>query len=60
MLLIMYIVSRLSAQLQMLSNLILQMLMNAHSCLLVMQMLCVPTRLGPTHVPAATATLAME
>ena len=60
MLLIMYIVSRLSAQLQMLSNSLLQMLMNAHSCLLVMQMLCAPTRLVPTHVPAAMATLGME
>ena len=42
------------------SCLLLQMLMNAHSRLLVMQMLCAPTRLVPTHVPAAMATLGME
>ena len=51
--------SRLSTKL-LTAILLLQMSMNAHSRLLVMQMLCAPTPLVPTHVPALTATLEME
>ena len=51
--------SRLSTEL-LTAILLLQMLTNAHSRLLVMQMLRAPTLRGPTHVPALMATLEME